>query len=257
MWREGRQWEEFISILVVTYLCSETRGTKRRHIGEPCFAKSSLTFAAVQYAGGQNQPNSHCLGHTRPNYEKLFTRLSMSLSAAHHAYAAATPGVFSPYLKHTFAAIWFSDFSSHPKRAQRVDDSPPPCGPADVHRDGLCLHIPEQPRFFQPLLRRSHFEDEPAKLHRERDANKKTHQNTASISNTTSSSPSTQIFLGTEGPWDNSPADWYRTRAWEVRSEQHTSLRSTVIHSPHLFISSSLGSSLERKRKWPYNQVRS
>lgn len=24
MWREGRQWEEFISILVVTYLCSKT-----------------------------------------------------------------------------------------------------------------------------------------------------------------------------------------------------------------------------------------
>lgn len=105
MWREGRQWEEFISILVVTYLCSETRGTKRRHIGEPCFAKSSLTFAAVQYAGGQNQPNSHCLGHTRPNYEKLFTCLSMSLSAAHRAHAAATPGGFSPYLKYTFAAI--------------------------------------------------------------------------------------------------------------------------------------------------------
>lgn len=120
-----------------------------------------------------------------------------------------------------------------------------------------CLHIPEQPRFFQPVLRRSHFEDEPAKLHRERDANKKTHQNTASISNTTSSSPSTQVFLGTEGSWDNSPADRYRTRAWEVHSEQHTSLKSTVIHSPHLFISGLLGSSLERKRKWPYNQVRS
>ena len=94
MWREGRQWEEFISILVVTHLCSKTRGTKRRHIGEPCFAKSSLTFAAAQCAGGQNQPKSHCLGHTRANHEKLFTCLSVSLSAAHHPYAAATPGVF-------------------------------------------------------------------------------------------------------------------------------------------------------------------
>lgn len=128
-------------------------------LGSPCFAKSPLTFAIAQCAGGQNQPSSCCSGHTGSNNEELFTCFSTSLSVARHPYAAVTPGFFAT----AFATIWFSDFSSHPKLSQRAYDSLSPCSScwcALRWSDVSSLDISEQPRFFHLVLRGSHFEED-------------------------------------------------------------------------------------------------
>lgn len=210
MWSEGHQWEEFISILVVTYLCSEMSmwNKEKTHRGALLSKKPSdiLSCSVCWWPKPAKLPllrTYQAIWETLhlPFYEPF--RSSSAIRCCH-------PRCFSHCLKNTFAEIWFSDFSSHPKWAQTVDDSLPPCSSCRCAQGWPAvssLDISEQPRFFQPVLRWSHFEEDPAKLHRERDANKKTHQNTASISNT-KSSPPICVFLGTEGPWYNSPRDW-------------------------------------------------
>lgn len=223
MWREGRQREEFISILVVTYLCSKTStwNKEKTHRGALlCKKPSDIYNCSVCW---WPKPAKHSLLRT---YQ---AKIRETLHLPFHGPFRRSSLIrcchlrcFSHCLKYTFAIIWLSDFSSHPKQARRVDDSLPPCSSCWCTQGWSAfssLDISERPGFFHPLLRGSHFEEDLAKLHGERDTKKNTHQNRASISNTKSSSPSTCVFLWPEGPRDHSPGEWCTTRAREARSE--------------------------------------
>lgn len=93
--------------------------------GSPALQKSPLTFAAVQRAGGQTQPNCHSSGHTKPNPKQREAPHPPRPFCGSSPTWCLHPRCFSPCLNCIFAEIWAADFSSHLQQAQRDDSLPP------------------------------------------------------------------------------------------------------------------------------------
>lgn len=180
MQREGGQWEEFISILVVTCLCSETSTWNKEEPHRGALLCKKALWHSQLFSVLVAKPSQTAIPQDTPSQilskEKLLTRHDPSV--AHHPHGASTPGVFPPAW--TAFLLKSELLISHPTCSRHREMTPFLLRAlADVCRGGLLFYlgISEHPQFFQTILRGSHFEEDPAKLLSKRDASKHTNKN--------------------------------------------------------------------------------